>query len=271
MLVDTLTDTIHITNAGRTVIIAEKHKQYVRDVVVDFDYYFNAVEVDGCVVDFSKPHYHKVRGYPTPLLMPSFVEPYAAVQQYLDFAQLQAGEVVLDLGAYSGLTSLAFAGVVGESGFVVAVEADEENARCAGANLVHSQLTQVDLLQAAVWEHNNGIMFSAEHNMGGAAVEFVGERGKVNLVRTVRLSALAVAYNLPHVDFIKCDIEGAESVIFRDADFFAEYRPRMIIEPHNIKGRSTIPDVIGDLMHYGYSVKAVTQPGVRYPLLECVP
>ena len=263
MNIDLQQDVINVSKGDKTIRISSKHAIYVRDVVTQFDYYYNSVEpVDG-VVDFSKPAFHYVKGYPEPIMFPSFSEPLESTRQYLDFAQLKPGDVVLDLGAYSGLTTILFAQAVGHTGKVVAVEADVTNLDCMAVNLAgYSNITTVF---GAVWEHNNGVEFSTETNMGSSAAAIVGRRGLMRSVPSGTLSSIMEKAQLDRVDFIKVDIEGAEKVIFHDAAFFERYHPRMIIETHH-----TDEHVIATLVNLGYHVKRVTQNGVRFPLLECV-
>jgi hypothetical protein len=82
------------------------------DIIDSFEYYYNSVfpidDFNGnLVVDFSNPKYHEVVGFESqPIIFPSLAEPIITTTQYLDFADLQNDSVVIDLGAYSGLTSI---------------------------------------------------------------------------------------------------------------------------------------------------------------------
>jgi hypothetical protein len=61
---------------------------------------------------------------------------------------------------------------------------------------------------------------------------------------------------MSRVDVIKCDIEGAETEIFGDAEFFGTYRPRTImVETHWIAGTSTALRVKDALAQWGYSAR----------------
>jgi hypothetical protein len=76
---------------------------------------------------------------------------------------------------------------------------------------------------------------------------------------------------LETIDFIKCDVEGAEAVIFEDELFFKTFKPRIIVEVHFVKNKETTDKVISDLKKYGYTFKKIHQTGVTLPLLECYP
>ena len=71
------------------------------------------------------------------------------------------------------------------------------------------------------------------------------------------------------VDFIKCDVEGAESVIFNDDEFFNKFKPKIIVEPHYVNGELTLMKVQNSLKKYGYKFDLIEQHGVALPLLHC--
>ena len=93
----------------KCIKISVKHDRYLLDIVNSFDYYFEAVESENNIVDYSYSHLHKVKGYDkSEIMFPSFAEPITTTMQYIDFAKLDNNSVVIDLGAYSGLTGILF-------------------------------------------------------------------------------------------------------------------------------------------------------------------
>lgn len=265
MQVDIQDKIIEVTKGNKKIIVSTRHMIYIRDIVTQFDYYFNSVASVDNVVDYSTAHAHKVEGFDLfPVVFPSFSEPILTTAQYTDFANLQPGNVVIDLGAYSGLTSIVFAEKVGRDGLVIAVEADEDNYKCAEINTNRYYIKNIDLLYGAAWSHNKGIEFSCEMNMGSSAVDIVGGRGRVTKVPSYTLSD--IARGLDRVDFVKIDIEGGEVEVVKDWEFFNRCNPKMIIETH---GKGTDEAVQSTLESYGYTVRHIVQEGVRFPLLEC--
>lgn len=266
--------------SGRCIRISHKHNIYLLDIINSFQYYFKAVkpiEIDGIrLIDYSTPRYHEVNGYDIhPIIFPSFAEPISTTEQYLKFAKLKNNSIVLDLGAYSGLTSILFDQAISNNGQVIAVDADRVNIKYIKKNLaLYKKMTGRDirLLEGAVWENNRGVMFSNEGNMGSSVASIIGQqRGTIIKTSSFTLSTIARKYHLKKIDFIKCDIEGAESVIFKDRKFFDKNRPKIIIEPHIIDNVSTIQSCIDQLSIYGYKFKKINQNGVNLPLLECLP
>lgn len=281
-------DWIDLSKGPCTVRIARRHGIYVFDLISNFDYYFEAVEPRPhgarALVDYSQARSHRVRGFSLhEVMFPSLAEPLASTDQYLAFAALDEGAVALDLGAYSGLTSILFRERCGQAGRVIAVDADAINLAAIRENLGrYAAVTgrEVDLLAGAVWTHDRGISFSCEGNMGSSATDIVGDRlGAADLVPSFTLDGIARRFNLSRVDFIKCDIEGAEAVIFADAAFFARFAPRIIVEVHRVDGRLTTDAVRAALAPHGYTFAMVEQSGGGVgigetgglPLMECRP
>ena len=271
---------IEVIKNDRMIRISREHTIYLNDILLSFDYYHKAVmpfKVNGLsIVDYSSPRYHDVVGFDLwPVMFPSFAEPIVTASQYLEFAGLSAGMTVIDLGAYSGLTSIMFSQAVGQHGIVIAVDADPTNLQCIHRNIDRYNrccVSSIRVMEGAVWNNSNGIEFSCEGNMGGSASAIVGRnRGQLMKVRTFTLSDIAKLNQLTRVDFIKCDIEGAESVVFEDKEFFKRFRPRIIVEPHVVDGQLASDKVMADLSLYGYKCKSIRQEGVELPLIECIP
>lgn len=261
----------------RQILVSYRHLPYINDISNSFDYYFEAVKPrllnSVMQVDYSKPSSHEVAGFDLfPIHLPSFAEPISTNRQYIEFGMLKEGDVVIDLGAYSGLSSIMFKQSVGMLGTVVAVEADTtnlESLRLNICNFFERTNLRIEVLEAAVWSHSGEIVFSSDGNMGSSASNFLAkERGSESVVRSMTLSEIASVFSLNKVSLIKCDIEGAETEIFDDFEFFAKYSPKIIVEPHFVDGELSTGRVRNVLSKFGYAVVEVNQFGVEYPLLE---
>jgi FkbM family methyltransferase len=273
MQVEETDNNINIINQDEVVIINKRQKVYIKTIMYGFDYYFNSVDykiIDGKkTVDFSKPTQHKVKGFELfEPYCPSLAEPFVTIEQYLDFANLSEGHVVFDLGAYSGLTSIAFADKVGKSGRVISLEPDFTNYQCLQKNISLAKTENIELLNAAVWTYTGTLKFSLEESMGSSAVDLVGERGEIVEVDCYTLFDIVRKYNLSRVDFIKCDIEGAESFIFENKEFFDYFKPKIIVEAHNVNGVLNIGTFTDILTSYGYKSEIIDQTGITLPLVQ---
>src|SRR5260370_4914367 len=271
---------------GRMIRLGRGSAVYAKDMVNYFDYYFDsaqpiAITVNGRqynAVDFSTPRYQHVLGFDDfPVMCPSLTEPFITAQQYLDFAQLGPGDVVLDLGSYSGLTSIAFSKAVGPTGKVIALEPDPSNHAASTINVSNhlriNKLSNIELIQAAAHTGRGTLRFSAESAMGSAEASAVGSyRGKVIEVEAVGLIDIANQHRLEHVDFIKMDIEGTEGkVLSASNEFFERFKPKLIIEPHMVDGQLSDMAVMNILKGFGYQCDLLQQYGVKLPLVTAIP
>jgi FkbM family methyltransferase len=262
--------------------IRESHRVYLTHMIDNFDYYINSViplHLNGLnVVDMSGPRFHRLKGFgDIPFLFPSHTEPYGTTAEYLDFAALKEDDIVLDIGAYSGVTSIIFAQLVGARGRVYAFEADETNHECARINIEMSArvlgLKNICLLNKAVWSNNDGLLFSNEGAMGSSAVSITGgNRGTESMVPSILLQDFFAEHELDHADFIKIDIEGGEiEVLGASASFLRDMNARLIVEPHMVGGVISTDRCCRLLQSAGYKVQIRQKVGESEPLIEAVP
>lgn len=262
--------------------VRRAHFLYLQHMIQNFDYYVNSViplrENGMKLVDMSGPRYHRLRGFADiPFLFPSHTEPYDTTAEYLDFAGLKDGDVVLDIGAYAGVTSIIFAQLVGPRGHVYAFEADELNYDCAKINIQMAAkvmgIENITLFRKAVWSHGDGVLFSNEGAMGSSAVAITGgKRGLDQVVESIRLEDFFAQNGLDRVDFVKMDIEGGEVEVLKSSgSFLKQMGARLIVEPHLVKGELCTEQCRGFLQSAGYKVKVRDKVGESEALIEAVP
>lgn len=269
-------------NQDRVILLGRQHVQYIPDLVKDFDTYFDAVSDHACVegfriADYSVRRAHAVTGWSwTRIDYPGLPEPYVTAEQYLALTKPRKGMTVLDLGAYSGLSALAFQEVVGASGTVLAVEADPLNYDCVEANFARYRKLRgysPELILAAAWSSDGTVDFSSEGSLGSAVFEVIPRVSEANTsVPSMTLSTLVKKFEIASVDIIKADIEGAEFQAFSDAGFFVQHRPVVVLEPAMDGQFETSETALRDLFEgYNYSVSTKAQSGSRLPLMLAVP
>lgn len=271
-------DIFKIAKGSREIRLSRNQSIYLNDTVENFDFYYEGVEPerrDGVdLVDYSKPSWHKVKNFdPFPIYFPAVAEPIITTEQYIEFADLGPDAVVLDLGAYSGLTSILFDRAIAGGGRVLAVEADQQNIAACKMNFAAYEKyagRSIQLIEAAIWSDDKGVVFSSEGSMGSSVLAVVGEgRGQTISVPSLTLTSIAARFDLARVDFIKCDIEGGEVAVFDQPQFFAKYSPKIMIECHIVGGVSTSVACQKTLEKYGYRCELIMQRGYPLPLLAC--
>jgi FkbM family methyltransferase len=128
---------------------------------------------------------------------------------------LKSKETVLDLGAFVGGWSIPAALIKCN---VIAVEPNPDHVALLLANLNLNKLT-AQVKPHAVWEKDGEIIYDG----------YVTQKG------TAKVPCKAInEMNLPHIDFIKMDVEGAELQVIAGAfEIIERDKPRMLIECHS--------------------------------------
>jgi FkbM family methyltransferase len=238
-----------VRNGRREIRVAASHGAYAVDLVREFDLYFGAVAskpVAGRdVCDFSAPRLHVVPAFGVELMFTSLPEAVDTCNTYLDALDIEPGQVVLDAGAYCGLTAFLFARAVGPTGRVVSVEADPSSFACLESNIARLGVANVTAVNAALWRTPGSLRFSTEGNLGSAVVDLATRQEVTVEVRAVTMLDLAAELRLTRVDRVKMDIEGAEYDVLMSS---------------------------GDFRGLGYRTSKLRQAErERFPLIRCVP
>jgi FkbM family methyltransferase len=272
--------TITIRRDHRAIRLASRHAVYADDMRRYFDYYHNAVEPaiqhGVSVVDYSRPACHTLRPSGRSLYFTALPEPDDTTDLYLRFAQLQPGDLVLDLGAYCGGAAMAFAAEVGPAGCVVAFEPDPANAAALRENLRVHEIRNVVVSDVGLWSTTGHQHFAAEGNMGSAVASVLARRARTTPVSVISLAdAIRLAQHqsgLERVAFVKMDIEGAEvPVLETGRSVLAAHRPRVVVEPHHTRGGQLNTGEVGRLLKSaGFRVEV--RPGVEsHPMVFAEP
>lgn len=198
-------------------------------------------------------------GYPIGLYYtPSGVVNTFVLKQY-EYRKLtpaikaQAGDYVIDAGGCWGDTALYFAHEVGLQGRVFTFEFSPENLAVLDRNLsMNLQLrTRIEVDPRALW-HISGESISYYSQGPGTSLDTTRHDNKGHdsfRVNTVSIDDLVKEKNLPRVDFIKMDIEGAELDALRGAEqTLRAFKPRLAISLyHNKTDLTEIPEYLNTL------------------------
>lgn len=155
-------------------------------------------------------------------------------------ARPREGDVVIDGGGYLGETALWFAHVIGETGRVRTFELERGALEVLRENLRANPTlgARIAIDERALWDapgEELSILVSGPgttvHGPGpGVDVPDSGEQR----VETTTIDALVAAGELPRVDFIKLDIEGAEPAALVGAtDTLCRFTPRMALAAYH--------------------------------------
>jgi FkbM family methyltransferase len=128
-------------------------------------------------------------------------------------ALIRTGDRVIDVGSNIGYYSVMFGHVVGDSGRVVGIEPDPDNARIARENVRLNRLSKtVSIVQAAAGAKPGDLLLYARSGIANRGDHRTWDDGS-NEGRRVRVKMVTVdecARGWPSVQAIKMDIQGYE-------------------------------------------------------------
>jgi FkbM family methyltransferase len=151
---------------------------------------------------------------------------------------LRPGNVVFDLGAHQGFLAMLAGRLVGHRGTVYAFEASPTNFSKMTRNIQLNSVDNCITIHAAVCDHTGNIEFSNSiHDNGNTYVHsspyFMNQPTVV--VPAVSLDECVRQRKFQLPDFIKIDVEGAESDALNGAEWvLSQKRPLLYLETHNI-------------------------------------
>ena len=171
----------------------------------------------------------------------------AARQYWHPSVHFQPGDVVLDVGADTG--EVTFEALQAGAKKVVAVEIDPEKWPCLERTFADEiSVGRVVLVRAGAWDSEGTL------ELGGDSVVLDRSKRKVK-VRVTTIDQMIAELQLPRVDFIVMDIEGAEKPALRGAaNTLRRFRPRMAIASEHLPDDVTaVPQTVRTIVP-GYDV-----------------
>ena len=161
--------------------------------------------------------------------------------------QVSPGDVVIDAGACFGDTALGFAAAAGPQGRVFAFDIMPAHLQIIQANLALNPLlaARIEAVEAALSDGNSQTLYI--HGKGPGAR--ISDQPSDQQVAVTSIDEFAARKNLPRVDFIKMDIEGAEPGALRGAQqTIQRYKPKLAISLyHNATDIFDLPLLIDSM------------------------
>jgi FkbM family methyltransferase len=159
--------------------------------------------------------------------------------------------VFFDIGANAGYFSLVASRLVGPTGTVVAFEPLPMNLAYLHEHLRLNNVSNVQVVPAAVCEEDGEAVFDAAPGPLGARLAATGG----SKVRTLAIDSVVARGELPSPDFVKIDAEGAELRILTGArSVLQSAAPVLFIDTHSGVLQRECCDFLLDL---GYALHAI--------------
>ena len=174
---------------------------------------------------------------------------------------VEPGDLCIDVGANVGIHAVRLAQLVGPTGGVVAIEADEEICLRLRRNICLNDLSNVEVLQAAASVRGEGVAQlhkpdASDSNHGsGSLLPHSHLSGKVQSVPTVALDDIV---SQP-VALIKIDVEGYEDRVLLGAEqILRDAQPTIVMEYSPSLMTNEVIDVWQWLQVVGYELFCVS-------------
>ncbi|MGI0058014.1 MAG: FkbM family methyltransferase [Nitrosarchaeum sp.] len=130
--------------------------------------------------------------------------------------EVKQGDVVIDIGANIGYFTLIFAKLVGDKGKVFAFEPDPTNFELLKKNVEINGYKNVVLEQKALSDNQGKMMLSLNKvNTAGHQLDFKNEKSSNSVEVDVLSLDKYFSKHIIDINFIKMDVEGAESNIIQ--------------------------------------------------------
>lgn len=174
----------------------------------------------------------------------------------------------LDVGANVGLFSLMAADIVGESGFVIAIEPSPSNVRMLEISRVLNAFNNIEIHAVAADEKMRLLSYSTAYS-NGTTNEPTSDVDRLIGSTMVPSMPIDIIVGGRHVDFLKIDVEGFEPIAMRGAagTLFRD-KPTIISEfaPTVIKGGAD--KYLWFLEELGYEIGVICPDGTVEALGE---
>lgn len=220
--------TISIRRGAREMILAQKDFYLVPFNLGRFDQTFEEIEPVQAglvsVLDFSGPRSHRYRRHGLTLSFPGAPED-DSIAAYTRWYEPKPRDLVFDMGAHAGFTTIMFAEMVTPGGRVVAFEPDPTSLEYLKANLLAQHISNVTIVPKAIDAKTGTAYFNADGTMSAGLVghSIYGHTGRQIEVQTLSLQDACAEFGVPN--FTKLDIEGAELAVVESSSDFLRAHP----------------------------------------------
>jgi FkbM family methyltransferase len=169
------------------------------------------------------------------------------------------GMRVIEIGANTGVTAVAIAKAIGETGHLYAFEPVREYYLALMANLSRNAVTNTSAYNLAVSNHTGRITFYKREDGGSGITPATG--GDMVCVEATTITEFVTVAEIGEINLLNLDCEGSELFVLQGAEaVLARHAPRIFCELHHRYlgelGQSA-DMIIGYLHQLGYSVRLV--------------
>lgn len=179
------------------------------------------------------------------------------IKQIYNFSTDKTHPYIIDCGANIGLSIIYFKRLYPDA-TIIAFEPDPIIFRVLSFNIRSFGLKNVTLINKALWDKTTTLRFFSEGSDGGR----IAVRGDNSHIIHVKTEKLGKYLNKP-VNFLKIDVEGAETRILKSCQNLLDNVTNLFIEYHSFLSETQTLDEILRILHSNSFRYYITHGGVR--------
>jgi FkbM family methyltransferase len=181
------------------------------------------------------------------------------VKQWIT-SELKDGMVFFDIGANVGYYTLLGARCVGSSGKVVALEPNPIVAAILRRNTHINSMKNVEIVQGAASRACGNMRLGRAGSSSYSSGLYCENPVDWIEVRGYSLDALASELQIPAVDLVKLDVEGAEVETIEGMTKILDVdRPKVLMELHSHFGTVDAHPAVQKLKNAGYTIQSISE------------
>jgi FkbM family methyltransferase len=172
-------------------------------------------------------------------------------KQIYAFQSNKRSPFIIDAGANVGISVIFFKQIFQESE-ILAFEPDKRIFSFLSANIAEFQLQNVTLINKGLWNSEQELSFDSEGADAG--------RISSNPQNPTTIKVMSLRQHLAKtVDFLKIDIEGAETVVLKDCADLLHNVENIFVEYHSFVGQEQeLPELLLTLKNAGFRLNINT-------------
>jgi FkbM family methyltransferase len=168
------------------------------------------------------------------------------------------GDTVIDIGAHIGRYTITSSKQVGNTGKVLAIEADPDNFQLLKRNIALNNLTNVLPLNYAVFSTRTRMKLyeqSASAKYNSLMLTRAAKTKNYVEVNADTLDSILKLNEVNRVNWIKIDVEGAEFEVLKGSTkTLSTENVSLLIEIHNIEDPSHYDNIVEFLKYHNYEI-----------------
>lgn len=181
--------------------------------------------------------------------------PKFLMEPYERYFNVNINDTVIDVGACIGEFSIAAALKAKK---VIAIEPNRRNIVWLRNNVALNRLHNIILIKKAIWNSSTSLKLYQHNSIGKHSLVQKGTEGTEN-VRTDTLDNIISKFNVHKVDFLKIDVEGAESEALKGAKRVLSMTKKIVLETHIRNDQKTTYEIKRTLEKHGFKTKIEVQ------------